>query len=446
MMRAPAPLVLAAAGLAAACGADAGQVRYMLWDSAQLPAYRQCAADFASTHPGTTVRITQSGWDDYWTAISTGFIAEYAPDVFTDHLSKYPAFAGNDLLVDLAPYIRRDKLDLAIYPKGLVEVWGRDGKQYGLPKDWDTIGLMVNMTHAAKAGVTLAELRDMQWNPKDGGSFEQVAKRLTLDAKGRNLLSPDFDRKSVVVHGYQTPGGIGMAGQTQWSHFAVSNGFAFQDKPWSVPYHFDDPKLAQTIDWLATLPAKGISGPYEYMRSLGADALFVAGKVAMVPDGSWTIGYYAGAAKFDNAWVPLPKGPNGRRASMLNGLADSMWVGSKVKEEAWEWMKYLASSQCQSVVAASGVVFAAIHGMAEKALEVHRKKGIDASAFLTMAGEQTFLMPIADHGAQIDELMKGAIESVLLGRQAAGPALKEANAKVNKLFNPARASAARTTP
>jgi multiple sugar transport system substrate-binding protein len=295
---------------------------------------------------------------------------------------------------------------------------------------------MVNMTQAKKAGVTLAELQAMDWNPQDGGSFEQVVKRLTLDAQGRNATHPAFDKKSVAMYGYQTPGGIGMAGQTHWSHFAVSNGFSFQAKTWAVPYRFDDPRLAETIDWLATLPGKNISASYEYMRSLGADAMFIAGKVAMIPDGSWTIGYYAAKARFETAWVPLPKGPNGQRATMRNGLADSMWVGSKVKEEAWQWMKYLASADCQGVVAGYGVVFPAINGMAEKALDVHRRKGIDASAFLTMAGEQTFLTPIAEHGAQANELIKGAIESVLLGKQAAGPALKDANTKVNKLFEP----------
>jgi multiple sugar transport system substrate-binding protein len=439
MMALVARLLLACVCACAAASASAAQVRYMLWDSAQLPAYRQCAADFAKKHPGTTVKITQSGWDDYWTAISTGFIADYAPDVFTNHLAKYPAFAANDLLVDLAPYIRRDKLDTSIYPKGLVDIWGSDGKQYGLPKDWDTIGLMVNLAQAKKAGVTLAELQAMDWNPKDGGSFERIAKRLSHDTRGRNAASPDFDRRNISIYGYQNPGPGGMMGQSEWSHFAVSNGFVFQDRPWALPLRYDDPRLADTIDWLASLPAKGVSMPYRDIKNLGA--LFVAGKVAMVPDGAWMIGYYAGNAKFDNAWVPLPKGPTGRRASMLNGLADSMWVGSKVKEEAWQWMKYLASADCQRVVAGFGVVFPAINGLAEQVIEQHRRKGVDASAFLTMAREQTFPMPMADNAAQVDELLKGAIESVLLGKQTAGPALKEANAKANKLLVPA----ARTT-
>ena len=32
--------------------------------------------------------------------------------------------------------------------------------------------------------------------------------------------------------------------------------------------------------------------------------------------------------------------PNGRK-SMFNGLADSIWVGSKHQDEAWKWVKFL---------------------------------------------------------------------------------------------------------
>ena len=424
----------AVAVLGAVSSASAAEVKYMLWDSNQLPAYQQCAADFAKKNPGTTVKITQAGWDDYWTAISTGFVSGTAPDVFTNHLAKYPEFAKNKQLVDLTPYIQKDKVDTKIYAGGLVDIWGRDGQQYGLPKDWDTIGFIVNLAHAKKQGVSLADLQAMTWNPKDGGSFEQIVKKLTVDSKGKNAADAAFDKKSVAVYGYQNPGAGGMMGQTEWSHFAVSNGFKFQDKPWAGNYYYDDPKLAETVQWLAGLPGKGVSASYEQAKGLGSDAMFVGGKAAMVPQGSWMITYFAGNAKFEHAWVPLPKGPSGKRATMFNGLADSIWVGSKVKDEAWKWVKHLASADCQSVVASYGVVFPAINGMAEKAVEAQKKKGVDSSAFLAMSKEQTFLAPIADNGSQVDELVKGAIESALLGQKPAAVALKEANAKVNALF------------
>ncbi|WP_233505854.1 ABC transporter substrate-binding protein [Rhodoferax lacus] len=423
-----------AAVVAAACGsAQATEVKYMMWDSNQLPAYKQCAADFEKKNSDITIKITQSGWNDYWTAISTGFISGTAPDVFTDHLAKYPEFSKNGQLVDLAPLIMRDKVDTAAYTNGLYDNWGRDGKQFGLPKDWDTIGFVVNMEMAKKAGVSLADLQNMNWNPKDGGSFEKIVRKLSLDAAGNNANSASFDKKKVAVYGYQNPGAGGMMGQTEWGHFAVSNGFKYQDKPWDPKFYYDSPKLAETLDYLAGLPGKGVSASLENTKSLGADAMFVAKKVAIVPQGSWMITYFKDNAKFDTAWVPLPTGPTGSRATMFNGLADSIWVGSKVQPEAWKWVKYLGSADCQSVVAGYGVVFPAIKGMAEKAIAVQKSKGVDSSAFLTMAKSKTYLPPIADSGSEVDEVIKASIEAVLMNKSDATSALKAANAKANQL-------------
>lgn len=428
-MMALATLLALGAGSAQA----ATEVKYMLWDSNQLPAYQQCATDFQAKNPDISIKITQAGWDDYWTAVSTGFVSGTAPDVFTNHLAKYPEFAKNEQLVDIAPFIARDKVASDVYAGGLFDVWGRDGKQYGLPKDWDTIGFIVNMEMAKKAGVTAEKLQNMEWNPKDGGTFEQVVRKLTLDEAGNNAASDKFDKTKVAVYGYQTPGVGGMMGQTEWSHFAVSNGFKFHDKVWDGKYYYDDPKLAETIGYLAGLPSKGLSAAYEQTKSLGSDAMFVGGKTAMVPQGSWMITYFKDNAKFEHAWVPLPKGPIGQRATMFNGLADSIWVGSKVQEEAWKWVKYLGSADCQAVVASKGVVFPAITGMPEKAMEAHKAKGVDSSAFITMSKEKTFLAPIADNGSQIDDLMKNALESVFLGKADAATALKEVSGKVNGL-------------
>jgi len=261
-----------------------------------------------------------------------------------------------------------------------------------------------------------------------------VVKKLTLDKNGNNALSPKFDKANVAVYGYQNPGTGDMKGQTEWSHFAVSNGFKFQDKPWAAKYYYDDPKLAETIQWLAGLPAKGVSASLENTRTLGSDAMFVAGKAAIVPQGSWMITYFKDNAKFEHAWIPLPTGPTGKRATMFNGLADSISMSSKNKEEAWQWVKYLGSANCQEVVASYGVVFPAVKGMAAKAVGVQKQKGVDSSAFLTMAQSQVFLMPIGDNGSEISEVMNGAMESVLMGKQTAAVALKDANAKAAQIL------------
>ena len=429
-------IFVAAASLLAAGSAGAVDIKYALWDANQRPAYQQCATDFEKKNPSIKIKISQMGWNDYWTAITTGFVSGTAPDVFTNHLVRYPEFAKNNQLVDLTPFIQRDKVATDIYTGDLYKIWGRDGKQFGLPKDWDTISLIVNLNMAKKAGVSEADLANATWNPKDGGTFGEIVAKLTVDEAGNNALSPKFDKSKVKTYGYQVAGDGGMMGQTEWSHFAVSNGFKFQDKPWDPKFYYDDPKLAETISWVTGLINKGVSASLADVgtgRLGSSDGMFVAGKVAMLPQGSWMITHFAANAKFPYAWVPMPKGPNGTRASMLNGLADSIWVGSKNKEEAWKWVKYLGSPDCQNVVASYGVVFPAVKGLAEKAIEVQKGKGVNSSAFLDMANSTTFPAPIADNGSQVNEIMVSALQSVMMGNAEAAPTLKEATAKINAL-------------
>ena len=93
----------AAMTLAACSGSKKGDpstVEYWLWDSAQLPAYQACAEAFKAK-TGITVNITQIGWGDYWTKLTAGFIADTAPDVFTDHIAKFAQFVDLDVLLPL---------------------------------------------------------------------------------------------------------------------------------------------------------------------------------------------------------------------------------------------------------------------------------------------------------------------------------------------------------
>ncbi|MBF6596101.1 MAG: sugar ABC transporter substrate-binding protein [Thermaceae bacterium] len=412
------------------------QISYWLWDSSQQPAYQACADAFQKQNPNIKIDIVQKGWNDYWTGITTGFVSGTAPDVFTDHLAKYPEFAQNQQIVDLAPLIKRDSVATNIYYPGLYDLWGREGKQYGLPKDWDTIAVVYNKKMLKEAGISEGIFKTWTWNPENGGVFGQVVAKLSLDKKGNNGLAKNFDPKNVERYGFTTNSSGGPYGQTEWSWLAVSNGFKYNDGPWSTKYYYDDPKLAQTIQWLADLSLKkGFAAPLADVARLGGSALFASGKVAMISDGSWMIKWYKDNTKFDVGFALLPTGPDGRK-SMFNGLADSIWVGSKHKEEAWKWVKFLASPACENIVGSYGVVFPAIKSGAELALKAHAKEGLDVSAFLTEANTKggTFLFPISDNASQITSIMTAAMDSVFLGKATAAQALKDANVQVNALF------------
>jgi multiple sugar transport system substrate-binding protein len=435
---APAAGGAATAAPAAASGGASGGVtiRYQLWDTNQQPPYQACADEFHKQNPNITVKIEQLGWGDYWSGIQTGMVGGTAPDVFTDHLAKFAEFASKNQLVDIQPLVDRDKVDVNQYIPGLADLWVREGKRYGLPKDWDTVAIVYNTDMLQKASIDPASLKALTWNAQDGGTFGELIAKLTLDSNGKNGLDPAFDKTKVVQYGFVPQGPGGFSGQTQWSMFAVSNGFKFTDGPWTTKYYYDDPKLAETMQWYADLAlVKGFAPPLADYTTNGAGTFFQAGKAAMTTDGSWTIGDYVKNSKFKPGFAPLPKGPEGRK-SMFNGLADSIWVGSTHQEEAWQWVKFAASPACADIVGKAGVVFPAIKSGVDASLAKRQADGLDVTAFTNQALDPkgTFLFPITDHGAEISTIMDPVMQSIMLGEKKAADALKDANTQVNALF------------
>lgn len=421
---------------AEAPAADVVTIRYGLWDANQQPAYEACAAKFSEANPGIQVVVEQAGWGDYWNAVQTGMVGGTAPDVFTNHLAKYPEFVSKGQLVDIQSFVDRDGVNMDQYLPGLADLWGRDGARYGLPKDWDTVAVVYNKDMLDAAGVTVEELNAATWNAQDGGSFGEIIKKLTIDANGNNALSPDFDKTQVAQYGFIPQGGGGAYGQTQWSHWAVSNGFKFNDGLYDTKYYYDDPKLAETLQWYADLNlVQGVAPSLADVSSLGASAIFNSGKGALTTDGSWMIGSYVNDATFSVGFARLPEGPEGRK-SMFNGLADSIWVGSQHQEEAWQWVKFAASPDCANIVGSYGVVFPAIQSGVDAALAAYSGRNVDVSAFTLQATEAngTFLFPVTDYASEIGPIMDAVMQSIMIGEKPAADALMEGNDQVNALF------------
>ena len=419
---------------AAKSSGKAVTIKYELWDSAQLPAYQAVAKAFHEKNPNITVEIAQLGWDDYWTGLQTEMIGGSASDVFTDHLAKYLDFASKNQLVDLAPYIKRDNVDTSIYMNGLEKLWQtKDGKTYGLPKDWDTICIVYNKDLTDKYGVSHDELNNLTWNPSDGGSFEKMIRKLSIDANGRNGLDAKFDKNNVAQYGLVLSHSDDR-GQAQFSGLACSTGWMYTDGLYDSNYHYDDPRFINTIKWMKKMQDEGIMAPYTE-TSNGSASIFNSQKAALVFDGSWMIGSYKTNGVFEVGFARLPEGSAGRK-SMINGLGDSIWVGSKHKEEAWQWVKFLASREAQEIVGSYGVVFPAIQSGVDKALATYKTKGYDVTAFTdeAVAPNCTFLYPILDHSVEIGQIMTRTFDQIFLGQKEVEPALKDSNAQIKALF------------
>lgn len=416
--------------------ADSTGITYSLWDPNQQTAYQKCADAFEK-ESGIHVTIDQKGWDDYWKNLTVGINSGTAPDVITNHVAHYPELASKGVLTDLKPMIEKDGIDLSQYTGDLASLWDYDGKTFGIPQDWDTIALVYNVKDVTDAGLSAADLADLDWNPQDGGSFGKLVARLTIDENGVRGDEPGFDKTKVATYGWGLETGGGVVGQGPWSWLALSNGFTYLDKnPFGTHYNLDDPKLAEALTWWQKQIDAGYVTPVEKAGNLGLQPMMEQNKAALVPDGSWRINTWSQSEAQEFAFAPLPKGPEGRK-TIINGLAPSITAASKHQDEAWQWVKYLTSEKCQTVIAAEAVVFPSITAQSEAAAAAHKAARVDVSAFLDIAKDPEALSyyPITFKADEINTEADLVIEKIERGEADPASALAELAAKVNALLS-----------
>jgi multiple sugar transport system substrate-binding protein len=429
---------LGLAGCGAATPAGTGvTLDYWLWESLQLPGYQKCAAAFETEHPDIDIRITQYGWADYWQKLTAALVAGAGPDVFTDHLTKYPGFVTRDVLLPLDSFAATSDFDGSEFQEGLADLWvGQDGKQYGMPKDFDTIAMFYDRNMLEDAGLTPEDLEGLTWNPEDGGTFEDVVAHLSVDANGVRGDEEGFDPNNVVTYGLASGGSGGEGhGQTQWSWLAGATGWEYTDADvWGQEYNYDDTRVQAALDWLFGLVDKGFLPSYEEVGTApNPTQQLASGQAALSPNGSWTISSYA-RLDIELGVASVPAGPVGHPVSMYNGLGDSISAQTENPEAAAEWVSFLGSDACQVIVGQEGVVFPARPAGTAAAIEAFGEKGVDVTPFIDLVeNEYTVLFPVTRYPAEILSILNPALDAMYIGSRDTAT-LTEVNREINALF------------
>ena len=252
---------------------------------------------------------------------------------------------------------------------------------------------------------------------------------LTIDNNGKRGDEPGFDKNNVKMYGLGSDGaGGGDWGQTQWSAFTGSAGWQATDKnPWGTKFNLDQPALQDTLAWYFGLAAKGYMPSFEEIggnNPVGPDKQIQSGIAAMALSGSWMISTFsgltdAGGKKLDIGLAPTPIGPTGKRASMFNGLADSITKLSKQPEDAAKWVKFLSGEECQNIIGESGIVFPARPKGTELAVAFNKKeRNLDVTPFTDQVTDKTtFLFPVTTNAADITALMRPRFDAVYIGSE-----------------------------
>ncbi|WP_369371820.1 sugar ABC transporter substrate-binding protein [Promicromonospora sp. Populi] len=413
-------LALSACGAGGAEGGDSasGTIQWWTWDEKQAVSWGKCVEPFEEANPDIDVEVKQYAWEDYWTKLTAGFVAGSAPDTFMNHTSNYPEFVDQGQLLALDDMIDGSGYDISQIGVG-VDTWKySDGGTYGLPKDWATVGFFYDKAKLTDAGLTEDDVQNMTWNPEDGGSFEHIVARLTVDENGVRGDEPGFDKDNVATYGINSLGSNGINGQDTWANFASTTGWKLGDKDsFPTTFNYADERYVQTAEYLRGLAERGLS-PEEGEFTLGAAEQLGSGSVAMVSGGSWYATTFFALDAIDVGIAPSVANENGERAGLSNSNADSIWAGTQHPDAAFKWISYMGSPECQDVAGVDGTFFPSIDQSMEKTKAALLDQGIDITPYTQQFVDGTlFETPVFVGGQEMGSAISPLMEAYFTGER-----------------------------
>ncbi|MGH8966478.1 MAG: ABC transporter substrate-binding protein, partial [Actinomycetes bacterium] len=281
--------------------------------------------------------IQVTPYEQYFTKLQAAAGGGAAPDVFWMNGPNFKLYASNGVLAPLSDQVKQDGVDTSVYPDALVDLYSLEGKLYGLPKDFDTIGLWYNTTLFDAAGI---DYPDESWTWDD---LQAAAAKLSDKKKGTYGITAALEGQQDY---YNT---ILQAGGHVISEDGTSSGY-------------DDPATIEGLRFWTDLIESGSSPSLQQMTDTLPLQWFESGKTAMFYGGSWNVAEFKSneytADKVDVA--PLPRGQE--RAVVIHGLANVINAKTEHPDAAWKFLSYLGSEEAAKTQAETGTVIPAYSG------------------------------------------------------------------------------------
>ncbi|NOZ73007.1 MAG: sugar ABC transporter substrate-binding protein [Chloroflexi bacterium] len=340
---------------------------WAFWGSpAEAKTHQRVAEAFMAEHPQIKIETMVAPWSDYFTKIQTLW-ASGDPSAIPDVLFLWPTprYAAEGVLENLDPWIEKSGYDLSDYWPALLESAMYNDSVYGLPRDIGLEVLYYNKDIFDEVGLAYP---DDSWTWDD---LLAAAEKLTVvDANGR-------------VSRYA----LGMEGGKYQLWVGQNHGRILDDMRNPSKCTLTEPAAMEAIQFFADMMNQNYAMRDASLSQAGGDAaVFQSGQVAMIIQNASRVSTFnAAGMNYDVAVVPIPKG--GQRAASAGGAAWVMSSASDNKEEAWEFLSWLQSTEGgQKIYTASGEIFPALRSVARSdAFLKANQPPANRQAFLTEA-------------------------------------------------------------
>jgi multiple sugar transport system substrate-binding protein len=343
----------------------------------------QAAADTWAADNDATVEVVAA--DDLNQQLSQGFAGDDAPDLFYMGWDQFANYASNGYL---DPYAA-DLANAGDFYPNLADTFTYDGTFTCAPKDFSTLGLIINTDKWAEAGLTDADI------PTDWDSLEAAAQKLTTDSTVGLSFGLEYARIGVFMN---QAGGTVVDGDTATA---------------------DSAENLEGLEYVQKLHDEGVlKWPSEIDSGWSGEALG-KGAAAMVIEGPWIKGIKGDFPDTNYQAVELPAGPGGPSTFTFSNC----WgipANSDTKDAAVSLVEYLTSDDQQLAFAdAFGVIPSTESGAAS-----YGEKYPENAAFV--AGADYAVSPVnfagsadvvSDFNADLASLAGGDAKSMLASFQ-----------------------------
>ena len=278
---------------------------------------------------------------DYMQQLLTNFAAKTAPDTSFIVSDGYETLRKQGLLMDITDRITGDSLlgqkNYFNEPQEAARCADDKGRWHGIGSCWVATQFYYNADLLDKEKIPLPGFKDAElW---DWNKFVEYAKQLTVDDKGRHPDDSGFNADNIQRWGVAWP-------LDNWVTVATAvyaNGGAWiKDGKIAL----DSPEAVEGLQRLYELIyVHHVSPRSSSMTDLGMSntQMLDNGKLAIATDGSWALSWMNPTtiknAKMGTSAVPKMK----QAAAFMQAHFHSVISSSQHPEEAWQWVRFLAT-------------------------------------------------------------------------------------------------------
>jgi multiple sugar transport system substrate-binding protein len=323
-------LVIVAAGLAGTSNPKAEELEVWVgWSARELNEFKKVVAEYDKKNANVTIKVVGSINDD---KITAALRSGSGPDVVSSFTSQnVGVYCPSGGWIDLAPYLKQDKIDVNIFPAATRAYTQYKGTRCALPLLADAYGFYYNKKLFKAAGLTRP--------PRTFTELTAYAKKLTTRKADGSLdvvgFDPFFGFYQNSIGAYQPLVGA--------KYFDANNKSVLgKDPGWqrllrwqkSLVDYYGHTKL---VKW-QTGAGDEWSSPHAFGRE----------KLAMMIDGEWRVAFLAADhPKVQYGTAPMPVDPTSRSrygAGYINGTIIGIPKNGGNREEAWKLVKYLTTN------------------------------------------------------------------------------------------------------